>query len=108
MITIEETIKPLMSYLFEDKPLEQDVIEALIDNAADCFDELSDLPDDAVEVELPDTNVGRIFIQKEFAPVASKIDALCDKLYELDDNCAGWEYFSTICALIDCAFEPAE
>jgi len=96
--------EPLMKHLFENAPLNPEAVETLLRFADDCMEDLPKLPDDAVKVALPNTNVGSILIQKEFAPVAEKIDELCDRLYRIDDWHAGWEYFSTICYAVDCAF----
>jgi hypothetical protein len=100
----KELKEQVLDYLFNDKELTNKAIKKLLDISGDYVQDIE--PDENfVRVELPYTNVGPIYIQKKFKDVALKIDHLADILYEKGEAAnAGYEYFSTICALIDCDF----
>lgn len=101
----EELKEAIMSYLRTGKSLCKEALTALIAEAGDYTEELQMEELDFEIAELPSTNVGVIYIQKDFSPYVRRIDTLCDKLYALDQWAAGWEYFSTICHFIDCKWQ---
>lgn len=95
----------IMNYLkSDDAQPSEELLRRISAEAGDFVEDVE--PDESfVRVELPPTNVGEIFIQKDFAAYAEKIDKICDLIYEEDDSFAGFEYFSTVCHIIGCKWQ---
>ena len=104
-MTKKELKEQVLDYLFNDKELTSKAVKKLLDISGDYVQDIEPDEENFVRVDLPYTNVGPTYIQKEFKDVAFKIDHLADIIYEKGEAAnAGYEYFSTICALIDCNF----
>ena len=80
-MTKKELKEQVLDYLFNDKELTSKAIKKLLDVSGDYVQDIEPDEENFVHVDLPYTNVGPVYIQKEFKDIVLKIDHLADILY---------------------------
>lgn len=110
----KENLKVIIeNYLFNNKVLtdqEINMIYDYVEHTSDSYlDSMINYYDDTmVKVDLPNDNVGPIYITKEYATVANKINDLATLIYDKSEVLAGYECFAAVCYILDCEFSMLE
>lgn len=110
----KENLKVIIeNYLFNNKALTDQEINTIYDYAEHTSDPYLNsmtwyYDDTMVKVDLPNDNVGPIYITKEYVTVANKINDLATLVYDKSEDLAGYECFAAVCYILDCEFSMLE
>ena len=118
MKRVEENKKIVEDYLYKNKKVCKTNILKLLRMCGD-FGVYTNKLKDKVLVDLPEDNVGPIYVEPEYKDIMFKINDLTNDIYNymnaegnedlLDRyDCAGFEIFGTICSLLNIKYQDVE